>query len=290
MTGVSIDGTSTSACSFVEDKLDSMSQSMGCLKPDGTIVPRTTCSQRIADWSPSNKHPQGYWSPDSKGSVYKGTGSLDLETSWSMGSGWSTDFPYYPDYPVGFASDQPNQRPWTCKDGSTNNGYYRYGNEFGLDTKCPKNLYAAVRTVHAPGSSAADVVFEAMVRHTFKKEYGGQFKVWRLMSRRLGDQRRLSSKEELTQGTWKTDFDATAEAPASTSSTSSSSDSTSSFNGKSGTTTAIAVGASALVVGIAAVALFVRRQQHQHQHQHHHQQDSELQLDMAPADGKAGEL
>jgi hypothetical protein len=44
--------------------------------------------------------------------------------------------------------------------------------------------------------------------------YTGQFKVKKLTGRRLGDQRRLTSSEELTKGAWVTKFDHTAEAPA----------------------------------------------------------------------------
>ena len=138
------------------------------------------------------------------------------------------------------------------------------------------------RTVTTGGSTAGAVTFEAEVSDLFAKDYGGQIKVAKRTTRRLGDGRRLRSLEEATDG-WSVKYEHTAEAPADSGSASAAPSGADATGSKTGTTAAVAVGASALVVGaVALAALFAGRQQEE--------QGRELELSVALATDDSAEL
>ena len=150
----------------------------------------------------------------------------------------------------------------TCKDGTTNGGYYLSHNKYGLFKRCPNYRRALTRTITA-GSAAAEVTFQAKVDDDVAATSGAQMKVFRETTRRLGDQCRLASTEDLTKGGWAVKLETAAEAPADSGARASSgSSSDNASHNKTGTTAAIAIGATALVVGaIALVTLRAGRQQ-----------------------------
>jgi hypothetical protein len=208
-------------------------------------------------------------------------------TSWSndrmsvtrtdTGGGWGMDLKvmcYFVD-PVGSRPDHPHLPPFTCKDGSTNTGWYRISNKYDLDLKCPDGLYTMTTTVTTAGSTAGAATFEAEVDSTYARANGGQIKVTKQTTRRLGDERRLRSLEESTDG-WSVKYEHTAEAPADSGSASGAPSGADATGSKTGATAAVAVGASALVIGaVALAALFAGRQQKE--------QGCELELSVALA-------
>jgi hypothetical protein len=221
---------------------------MACSSPnaDGTTTPVTTCSTKIGTHS-ATFH-SGCWSPDFYGSVYKGTGNLNDESAWVVRAVANAKMEELGRVPGQF----PEYGNSYCFDGTADKGFYQPSNQFGLDYTCPDNLFVVTRTVTAPGAKAADITFQAQVHATYAEKYGGQFKVRKLTSRRLGDQRRLASSEELTKGGWDVSFENTAEAPPDSSSSSASSDTN--RQTETSNTAAIAISASALVVGAFAIA------------------------------------
>jgi hypothetical protein len=146
---------------------------------------------------------------------------------------------------------------------------------------CDERLFEYTRTISAEEVSAGsnEVTFELEAREA-NFVATGNFKVKKLLTRRLSDQRRLTSSEELTKGGWATKFDDTSSSPSGYGSEAKTETETSS---KTGSTVAVAVGASALVVGaVALVAVFASRRQQQ--------QSSELELSVALASDESAEL
>jgi hypothetical protein len=267
----------------------------------------TTCSAKVGP-KVQGIYKYGVWSPDRFGSVYKGSSDASSsgtpapspesagdekeewregtpapspESSWIIPSG--TTYPDEYGYPVGYFPDCPDITAYTCTNGTTNTGWSRHSNKYGLPAKCPDGLYTMTRTVTTGGSTAGDVTFEANVfSKSLRQLPGCQIKVAKRTTRRLGDERRLRSLEEAIDG-WSIKYEHTAEAPADFGSASAAPSGADATGSKTGTTAAVAVGAIALVVGaVALAALFAGRQQEE--------QGRELELSVALATDEPVEL